>query len=377
MRTSTAIICEYNPMHPGHLHLLKLAKTESSPVIAVMSGNFTQRGTPAVYDKYVRAEAAVRCGADLVVELPYPWCASGAEDFARGGVTVAEGLGADSLTFGSESGDFSLLKKAAAIRGSAEFTEKIRTVGRESRTGGSAAIYEAVMRELGVDGELGANDKLGLEYVRFGMQAGLNNFRPVKRMQDVPSASEIRETLFREGFDAAEPMMAEEALRLYRNALLCEEARFEELLFAHSRLYIRDDEENDLLRYAAKAARESVSPEEFMKKLPTKKYTAARMRRELLHALIGSGCGEKRISELAKNPPRFTVLLAANAVGRTYLAEKRRTESLPVIIKPADTAALDEEGRKQYALQRRADEVYAFLTGLPGDEFMKRHPGMM
>ena len=116
MLRTTAVICEINPIHPGHRHLLRLAGSGGETVISVMSGHFTQRGSPALFDKYARAEAAVRCGADLVLELPYPWCASGAEDFARGGCAVAAGVGAASLTFGSETADLSMLARGADIR---------------------------------------------------------------------------------------------------------------------------------------------------------------------------------------------------------------------------------------------------------------------
>ena len=95
----TAIVCELNPLHNGHMHVMKAA--EGDAVVLVMSGNFTQRALSAAFHKYARAEAAVRSGADLVVELPFPYCSSGGEFFARAGVSIAERIGADRLMFGS------------------------------------------------------------------------------------------------------------------------------------------------------------------------------------------------------------------------------------------------------------------------------------
>ena len=376
MRNSTAIICELNPIHPGHRHLLKLASATFSPIIAVVGGNFTQRGEAALWDAYVRARSAVLCGADLALLLPYPWCAAGAEDFARGGAAVAAGVGADSLTFGSESGDLIGLEKAAALRASEAFGERYRAAESSGRTRGSAAVYEEVMRTLGGPDTLGPNDKLGLEYIRFGRAAGIGAFHPIRRLDGLPSASEIRDVLRTapDGWEAASDLVAAEARELFEAAPRCDPARYEALLYTHALLFVGGDETSSILRYAAKAARQTIDPGEFMRALPTKKYTAARMRRELLRSVIYGGTFESEA--MAKTDPRWTVLLAANARGRAYLAGNRDRFRIPVVVKPADLSALDEEAKRQNALNRRADEVYAYLAGLPVDTYVKMKPAM-
>ena len=112
------IIAEYNPIHDGHIYHLKKTREMSKAdfVVAVMSGYFTQRGAPAVLGKWERARAAVDAGVDLVLEMPFMYACSSAEYFARGGVGVLAGLGCtDYISFGSECGDISMLKKAASI----------------------------------------------------------------------------------------------------------------------------------------------------------------------------------------------------------------------------------------------------------------------
>ena len=109
MKTA-AIICEFNPLHNGHKKIINFAKTFADKVICIMSGNFVQRGTVAVANKYLRAEHAIRAGADLVVELPTGFALSSAENFAYGGVKIASLLNADYLVFGSECGDLEKLK---------------------------------------------------------------------------------------------------------------------------------------------------------------------------------------------------------------------------------------------------------------------------
>ena len=114
----TAVIAEYNPLHKGHAYHLREARRLSGAdfLLVVMSGNFVQRGEPAVMDKYLRAEAALLCGADLVLELPVPFACASAEKFAAGAVDLLNGLGCvDTLCFGSESGDLSSLDDLAGI----------------------------------------------------------------------------------------------------------------------------------------------------------------------------------------------------------------------------------------------------------------------
>ena len=107
------IVCEFNPLHNGHERLLRYARELGAQrVVCVMSGNATQRGELAVLDKYTRAKAAIASGADLVIELPYPWSSASAEYFARAAIAVLSGF-CDTLLFGSECGDIELLKNAA------------------------------------------------------------------------------------------------------------------------------------------------------------------------------------------------------------------------------------------------------------------------
>ena len=110
------IICEYNPFHLGHARMLEgLRRQYDAPLVCAMSGNFVQRGDAAVAHKHARAEMAVRCGADLVLELPTPWAMASAERFAAGGVALLTSTGVVShLAFGSECGNLTALQAAEA-----------------------------------------------------------------------------------------------------------------------------------------------------------------------------------------------------------------------------------------------------------------------
>ena len=366
-----AIICELNPMHKGHKFIFDSARERfgaDSVNVAVMSGNFTQRCTPAIYDKYTRAEAAVKCGADIVVELPFPWCSSGVEDFAFGGVTVAAGLGASRLVFGSETGDIDILKQVADVKDSHEYKDAVIKAEESLRDSGSAVIFDTVIESFGITDKLGANDKLGSEYIRYGRGLGIGEFVPIRRLGEMKSATELRRMIFEDGIELARDMIPTDAFRPFAYAEICREERYREILFTHSRLNCRNLD-SDILAYAAKVAREARTHDEFVQSLPTKKYTAARLRREILRHIIGGGD-----STVA---PRFTQLLAMNERGREYLSANKKTLGLPIITKPADTSGLDEVGQRQYETHKRADELYALCRNEPAAEYIKKHPHVM
>ena len=112
------IIAEYNPFHNGHAYQIRYAKEElgADYVIVAMSGPFTQRGTPALFDKYSRASHALSCGADLVFELPVLYATASAQPFSTGGVCLLQNTGVvDTLLFGSETEDLTILKQIAQL----------------------------------------------------------------------------------------------------------------------------------------------------------------------------------------------------------------------------------------------------------------------
>ena len=122
---TVAIISEYNPFHSGHEYQIQKIREEfgaDTRIIAIMSGNYTQRGEMAIMDKSLRAECAVRCGVNLVLELPFPFSSSSAEFFSRSGVKIAHSLGVvDYLSFGSECGSIEELVNAAKNMSSKEY----------------------------------------------------------------------------------------------------------------------------------------------------------------------------------------------------------------------------------------------------------------
>ena len=167
---AVGIVCEYNPFHLGHEKQLRMARERlgaNTPVVCLMSGNFVQRGAPALFDKTVRARAAVECGASLVLELPVTCALSSAEGFARGAVEIFDRLGAvDTLCFGSETGDAAALVRAAEAMTAPAFTQALRLALTDGLSY-PAAQQRALEETLG-DGALltSPNDILAAEYCK-------------------------------------------------------------------------------------------------------------------------------------------------------------------------------------------------------------------
>ena len=171
----TGIIAEFNPFHNGHMHLLQEArKSGADHLIVIMSGNFVQRGEPAVFDAHIRAEMALRCGADLVIELPVRYASASAEKFAFGGVSLLNSLGVvDHLIFGSESGKTEELSKIAELLCSEP--DDYRSSLKKALSDGlsfPAAREKAILSCLDFSekelGELlsGSNNILAIEYLK-------------------------------------------------------------------------------------------------------------------------------------------------------------------------------------------------------------------
>ena len=168
------VIAEYDPFHQGHAYLLEEARRElkADACVSVMSGDFTERGMPALENKWIRAEKAVKNGVDLVLELPAVFVLAGAGEFARAGVKILEGMGlVDAIAFGSESGDIEELEKAAELVKASddglagELTRRLVRQGFTYPKARLEAMREA-FPDFDADVLLGPNNILGIEYMK-------------------------------------------------------------------------------------------------------------------------------------------------------------------------------------------------------------------
>ncbi len=349
---AVAVICEYNPFHNGHSALIGEIKKAFPEhiIISVMSGSTVQRGEFAIQSKYVRAENALKNGSSLVFELPFPFSVSAAEQFAAAGVFISRSVHADVLAFGSESGSLDALKKAAVRLSSDEFEAGMKAAIENNASEPFIAVRERVYEGLyGEKLPCGGNDILALEYLKNTEK--YKDIIPYSVHRVTPfSATAARNAIF--SGDAAE--MA----RLLPNESVGGEIHgglkgLSALVLGQLRLNASNDTGSGVRNAIKQAAEKACDYESFISGLPTKNYTLARLRREIIAMLFD-------VSESEKNAiPGYTVLLGATEKGLKYLSEKKKEISLPILTKRADARVLATEGLNQLEKAILCDSIYA------------------
>lgn len=394
-----AVIAEYNPFHNGHLyHISKIREQlgEDVAIIAVMSGNYTQRGEAAIMDKWARARAATLCGVNLVLELPFPYSLSSAEYFARAGVHIANALGiVDHLSFGSESGCLSELEMAAENMMSKKFSDTFSELAKspEYQSAGYAKSREDAYR-LAFGGEppkSSANNILAMEYVKAIKSFGSSIVpHTVKRagaaynddkIGDAPfqSATAIRAELSNNGDSAYDyiPNFVKEAIidEMDSGAFPSDGARLDAAVISQLRLISSDpvkhihDAGGGLYNRLIDKAREASDISTLIELSSTKKYTTARIRRAIWYSFFGVTSSD------VKMLPDYTQVLAMDKIGKALLKEIKKTSGIEILTKPSTTPQSCTAAR-QKALSDRADMIYQLTlpTPRPGSSIYKRTP---
>lgn len=360
------IICEYNPFHTGHARLLGEVRGAKT-VIALMSGDFTQRGEAAILPPVSRAAMAVACGADLVLELPFPFSASSARYFATAGVRALASLGIDTLAFGSETGDLARLVEIGARAPEGDFRKSVANVSQKT---GDAAAYFAALGD-----NFSSNDILAVEYLRairreaphvtpFAVcREGAKYRETVLKNGEYPCATALRQALAT-GRDVAEHIPPE-ARGILADAIarygIADTARLGTAMLALLRANGGEngafagiaDCGGGLLGRLSGAAWQADSYGALCMKSATKRYTDGRIRRALLYLLSGV-----RQEDLAAHPV-YLRLLAANARGREFLAKSAKLRTVHVVTKQSEVEGLGGCAARQRELARVAHGLYA------------------
>ena len=371
------VICEYNPFHNGHARHLRLTREASGCdyIVCCMAGAFTQRGEPAIVDKFLRAEMALRCGADAVVELPALFAVRTADVFAAAGVSILSALGADILSFGAETADLETLYALARLR--EEEPPALSQAVREGLRAGKAharAHGEAVAALLGLDTRH-PNAILAAEYLR-AMQKQRSPMRPLpiarkgeyhdEELSPLASATAVRKAM-REGESVREAVPLEvwnllegaplsgplDDLGLYR----LRETDLSRLVGAGEGLENR-------LRQAAQGASTLAAAVDAVK---CKRYTRARIARLAAAALLGMDA-----ALAARHPlPGYARLLGFRKSARPLLARMAQG-TMPFVSRAAQLK--DDE---VFAFERRATDIWGLSTKEPalraaGRDFTQR-----
>lgn len=355
----TGIIAEYNPFHNGHLYQIEQIRQHSdSRIIAVMSGSFTQRGEAAIFDKWQRAESAVKSGCDIVLELPFAFACRSAQDFAWGGVELLSRLGlVTQLAFGAENNDPSRLEKLAAQLDSPEVQQQLH-----EKIASGLSYAQALTKILAADDETHKllhqpNNILAIEYLR-SLQKLNSPIKPLliprqgadyhdeKIQGQFASATAIRQALYKaEGTAALAAVLPPATYALTSQILTYQNLTGQ--LPDMNRLYlplqaklltsqladlqqiygINEGLENRILDLSQKAP----SWQELIQSVTTKRYPASRIARTLLYLLLG--LHKETIAQFDQSGPLYARLLAASSPGRKLLGTIKQHSTIPLISK--------------------------------------------
>lgn len=375
-----AVISEYNPFHLGHKYQIDKIREEfghDTAIVAVMSGNYTQRAELAFTDKFTRAKAALLSGVDLVLEIPFPYSSQSAEFFAMAGVCIATEIGATHLSFGSECADISRLSLISQRMATEEYKTLLSKLIFENKELGYPALSERAYKEIyseSLDGFFTPNNILGIEYLK-AIKRQNSRLIPhtVKRVGSAydnatitdglfQSASAIR-ALIEKDFYLSKEYLPKDAFLVYEEAYT--NGRFfasvdalSVAILSYFRLNTSNgsseihDAKDGLYNRLCKCANEALSLSHLITLTETKKFTRARIRRAILNSYFGV------TSSIVKELPEYTQVLAMNSIGKAILKNAKKRTTLSVITKPSSTDGLSETSKRQKELSRRADSIF-------------------
>ena len=392
-----ATIAEFNPFHNGHAWFLRelRARTDAEHIIVLMSGDFTQRGEPAIIDRYARARMALLGGADIVLELPLVYACSSAEYYAAGAVAALQHLGVvDVLGFGAETADPVALGEMAEMMSSAQAQEAYSEILKENlRMGRSyaAARAEALVRTVDCDQEKaaaclrGSHNILAMAYLtamrqegakfdavvmpRIGTAAHLDTGVPAQQNADIASATAIRQLLRLQTPEAARPYLPEFCMPVLEDYLInrpmASWGDFDDVLF----LRLLEEEETvqylDVTGDLSDAIRRNLqkyhSAEALIDTLRGRNRTEASVRRALLHILLRI-TGEEMADCRRQGWPGALRLLGFRREAQTLLHRLRRHCTVPIIGALSESRANMTED-PLFTQGIRAAMLYDRLTG--------------
>ena len=358
------IVCEYNPFHLGHQRQMRLCKEslgEDTAIVCVMSGSYVQRGMPAMWDKFARAEAALACGADVVLELPVTAVLRSAEGFADAGVDILSRFGCTHLCFGAECGDANELMRMARKLDTDEAKRKLRE-GLDRGLSYAAARQAAANDVSGILTK--PNNILGLEYCR-AIVRQKSDMAPLSvhrngdyHAQDAdtaePSATAVR-NLLPDG--PWRDYLPEASARILETAARYDFFWGERAVLARLRALTDDEWEavahgsEGLWRKAMKACRECSGFEQIAEAVKSKRYPRTRIQRLLLCAYLGI------TDEMLRAALPYVRVLAVSEKGKPLLRRAKDAGDLMLI-----NAGETPENRDYFRLETVASDLFSLFS---------------
>ena len=341
------IIVEYNPLHNGHVHHINETRRLSNCdyLICVMSGNFTQRGEPALIDKFARTKMALENGVDLVIELPFVFTVQNADIFAYTSVCILNHLQVDEIYFGSETGDIEELVSLGNVLVSEEYNQLVKVYSKEGNSYPTSS--DLAMKELYPTKSFDLpNNILGIQYILSGKKLKSNiTFKTIKRIESdyfdeinkdktIQSATAIRKSLLNsEDISSYVPISVNQALTSSKTVTY--EDFYSELSYIiksstkedlKAIFNINEGFENRVLKM-----QDFDTVQALINKLLTRRYTNSKVKRSLAHILCNT---KKELINSFEIP--YIRILGMNQIGKEYLNTIKKELTIPLISKVKD-----------------------------------------
>ncbi len=375
------IVCEYNPFHNGHKYqIAKTRENGATHIVAVMSGNFVQRGDVAIMDKFERARAAVQNGVDLVIELPVPYVLSSAEGFARSALYILNSMGCiDELSFGSECGDIEMLIEAAHATITCADSLELKLM-LDNGASFPSALNQLVEQKYGKEtSEIlnTPNNVLAIEYIKaisylnsrikpFTVKRKHTDHDDMNIKENFASASFIRQNVKEINYSDLMPEtmydILSEAVASGKSASI---ENLEKALMYHIRTsspaQLRDvPDVGQGLEHRIYEARSASTVQEMLEQIKTKRYTMSRLRRILLCSLLGI------TNDDLKTPPVYGRILAVNERGTDILHIAKEKSRLPLATSLARLSEINAVAKRLADLESFSTDIYNLAYDIPG-----------
>ncbi len=391
------IVAEYNPFHNGHKYHIEQTKreTDCDAIVVIMSGNFIQRGVPALFDKWIRTKMALENGADLIIELPLIYSTSSAEYFAQGSISLLDGLGVVSnISFGSDTTDIDTLKRIANVLYLEPENYK-KLLQSEIKRGvsypiaRSNALKNFLKKEYDAkyiaDILLDPNNILGIEYLKallysnsmikpLAIKRKGGDYNSTAIVDNICSATAIRELLEKNELKAVENVVPKETFDTINNEILNGRAPMFLKNFENEIMYslrkstveeLRDiaDVTEGLENLIKKASTIGKTIDEIIDIIKTKRYTRTRIQRILLHTLLNV---TKKDVEDYKYNPQYIRVLGFTKTGEKVLSQIYNNSNLPIVTSVSKfLKTANSTGQKMLEKDILATDIYTLGYQIP------------
>lgn len=386
----SGIISEYNPFHLGHKYQIDTLKNEiDTSVIAIMSGDFVQRGECAILDKYTRAKIAINNGIDLVIELPFFYSLQSAENFAKGGISILNKLNiVDYLCFGFECDKKEDIIKIANFQ--LQYRDEIEEIlNYEMKLGNSYAVaYKNACVEINSkykilelqDNFFISNNILSIEYVknlilsnspitpfpikRKGKNYNDDNYRSNEQL----SASAIRKAIYENNIEKIEKFIDKNTFIELNNSLKNMTSPNEKIILEILKYNILLNQinpenivnyENGILNLIKKNIHSVNSIEELAEKIQSKRYKKVRIKRFIYNYLLNIN---NKIKEIYSKDIEYITVLGFNKKGQELLKEIKNKTNLEIITTNKSTQNLSDFQKNKFEIEQKSRKIYKLFT---------------